>query len=280
MKLFSEQLVSELDQQLARIHSTTVNPIKYSEEAIAILEPILDTLKTKILKHTFANKSEEINFFRNIKPQLTSEIIYYSEIYKIETNKPWGSKKAIRKYFKLERFKLQAFYKENKEFYKYYRTNNKSLDNNYFLRGNHKIQHSLDSFYWQADNRFSTSHDYKVAKILANEKIKNYIQDEVRKLEQKEKTINCNTATKTQKWTGSKVALIELVYALHTEGVFNDGKSDLKEITNFFETIFNIDLKQFNRVFLEIRARKSERTKFLNTLKEKLTIRMDIADGN
>ena len=142
------------------------------------------------------------------------------------------------------------------------------------------MRHTLDSFYFQADNRFSTSHDYKVAKIIANEKIKTYIETEILKLEQKEKTNSNNTNTKTQKWTGSKVGLIELIYALHTEGVFNNGTSELKEVATFFETTFNIDLGQFNRAFLEIRARKSERTKFINTLKEKLILRMDDADEN
>jgi hypothetical protein len=82
------------------------------------------------------------------------------------------------------------------------------------------------------------------------------------------------------KWTGSKVALIELIYTLHIEGVFNNGDSGLKEVTRFFEKAFNIDLGQFNRVFLEIRNRKSERTTFLNTLKNQLIIRMDEADEN
>ena len=36
-------------------------------------------------------------------------------------------------------------------------------------------------------------------------------------------------------WTGSKVALIELIYALHTEGVFNNGAADLKNIAEYFE---------------------------------------------
>lgn len=280
MILFSEQLLSELDIQLQSIHSKTDNPVEYSELAIKTLITVFEELKTKFLKHTFTSKLEEISFFRNTKPQFAAKLIYYNEIYNIETNKPFGSKKIIRKYFNLELLKLQAFYSENKEFYKYYRTDNKSLDHKYFLRGKHDLRHTLDSFYFQADNRFSTSHDYKVAKILANEKLKNYIDIEIKQLEQKENSNAVKTSSKTQKWTGSKVGLIELIYALHNEGVFNNGTSELKEVTNFFETTFNIDLGQFNRTFLEIRTRKSERTKFLNTLREKLILRMEDADEN
>lgn len=281
MKLFSESLLSELEHQLKSIHSETEEPILYAEQAIKRLITILEKLKTAFLNHQFKNKLEEIDFFRNIKPLFAAKLIYYNDIYNIETNKPFGSKKAIRKYYNAEIIKLETYFTENVEFYKYYRTGNRNLDNKYFIRGKHDVRHTLDSFYFQADHRFSTSHDYKVARILANDRIKIYLETEISKLENKE---NPNTVKiplrKTQKWTGSKVALVELIYALHTEGVFNNGASELKEVTTFFEAAFDVDLGQFNRTFLEIRTRKSERTKFLNVLKEKLILRMDDADEN
>lgn len=280
MKLFSEQLYCELEKQLLEIHSQSENPIQCTEEAIKTVIPIFETLKTKVLRYSFTNKAEEIGFFREIKPRFAAKLIYYNEIYNIETSKPFGSNKTILKFFNQELAKLQTFYIENKDFYKYYRTGDRSLDHKYFIRGKHDIRHTLDSFYFQADGRFSTSHDYKIAKILANEMIKTYIENEIIKLENKEKCITANTNAKTQKWTGSKVGLIELIYALHTEGVFNNGTSELKEVARFFEKTFNINLGQFNRTFLEIRARKSERTKFINTIKEKLILRMDDADEN
>ena len=52
----------------------------------------------------------------------------------------------------------------------------------------------------------------------------------------------------------------------------------LKNIAEYFEDIFDIDLGQYRRTFLEIRVRKSERTKFINSLKENLTKRMDNSD--
>lgn len=281
MKLFSESLLTELESHLEAVHSKTANPIQYAEQAIKILIPAFEKLKTEFLKYQFENKAEEINFFRESKPQFAAKLIYYNEIYNIETSKPLGTKKMIRKHLNTELIKLQTYFNENKEFYKYLRTGNRSLDNKYFLRGKHHLCHTLDSFYFQADHRFSTSHDYKVARILANDKIKIFLESEILKLENKPNHNGTNaTLKKIQKWTGSKVALVELIYALHTEGVFNNGASELKEVFSFFETVFEVDLGQFNRTFLEIRTRKSERTKFLNTLKEKLILRMDDADEN
>lgn len=277
MKLFSESLKADLDSKLKVIHLETSNPLQYAELAIKLLITTLEKLKTACLKYQFESKSEEIEFFRNSKPQFAGNLIYYNEIYNIESNKPLGSNKALRKYYLGELLKLENFFNQNLEFYRYYRRGNTNLDKKYFLRGKFNIRNTIDSFYFHADHRFCTSHDYKVAQILANEKIKSYIETTITKLNNTENSVP-NTIIKTQKWTASKVALIELIYALHTEGAFNHGKTNLKELASCFETAFDIELGQFHRTFLEIRARKADRTKFLNTLKDNLTLRMDQAD--
>ena len=278
MKLLSQKLISELQLRLDIIHSETTEPLEYAEQGIKASIAVLEKLKTKFISHIFQDKREEIDFFRNYKPQLASKLIYYNEVYTITSNKPIGSKKAIRNYYKAELDKLEIFFNENLEFYRYYRTGNQALDNKYFLRGKYDVRLTLDSFYFQADQRFSTSHDYKVAQILANDAIKVFLESEILKLVSNSENPSSLYRHNGQSWTGSKVALIELIYALHAEGVFNNGQSELKEVVKSFESAFDIDLGQFNRVFLEIRARKSERTKFLNTLKEKLILRMDDAD--
>jgi len=279
MKSLAASLKAEVDKRLALIQAENSNQVKAAQEAIKLLISSLEKLKTACLQYNFESKSEEIEFFRNTKPQLACLLIYYNEIYTIESNKPFGSKKTLRKYYNKELLKLEKFFRENLEFYRYYRRGNNSLDKKYFLRGKYDIQVSLDSSYFQADHRFSTSHDYKVAQILANEKIKGYLEAEMAKLENNESQSQKNT-TKFPKWTGSKVALTELLFALHTEGVFNNGKAELKELASFFEAVFQVDLGQFHKTFLEIRERKSERTKFLNALKENLIIRMEQADEN
>lgn len=281
MKLFAESLMSELEHQLKLIHLETENQVQLAEQAIKNSIAALEKLKTFFIKYKQLNKKEEIEFFRDIKPKFAAKLIYYNEIYSIETNKPFGSQKTMGKYYKAELNKLKVFFEKNQEFYRYYRTVNNCLDNKYFIREKYDLKLMVDSFYFQADHRFTTSHDYKVARILANDEIKKFLEEQIEKLGRKTITIQSpSPLSKGPKWTGSKVELIELIYALHTEGVFNNGASGLKEVTTFFETVFNIDLGQFNRVFLEIRNRKSERTKFLNTLKNKLMIRMDEADEN
>ena len=81
-----------------------------------------------------------------------------------------GESQALSKELK----KLQRFFKNNLDFYKYYRSNNSFVDEKFFVRGKHDIRLWLDTFYFEADHRFSTSHDYKVAKIIANDLIQVY----------------------------------------------------------------------------------------------------------
>ena len=165
------------------------------------------------------------------------------------------------------------------EFYQYYRSGNSYLDYKYFLRGKFDIKLALDSYYFEADTNFSTSHDFKVAKILANDLIQLYIENQLIMIDNKDNGEKSQRKPNVKMvWTGSKVALTELLYALHSEGVFNNGVVDLKDIGEYFEHVFEIDLGQYRRTFLEIRARKTDRTKFITSLNENLLKRMENSD--
>jgi len=277
MIAFTQKLLEELEAELNKIELEKQDLSERAEAAIKTTIVTLEKLKTSFVKFKFDSKIEEINFFKNIKPKFVSKLIYYNEIYNIETSRPFGGQKYLRKYFNSELAKLKSYFNENIEFYKYYRNANTYLDSKYFVRGQYDIKLTLDSFYFQADTRFTTSHDFKVAKIMANDLIQVYLETEIAKLESKPALYNISDR-QVQKWTGSKIALIELIYALHAEGVFNNGMTDLKETAKFFEETFDIDLGQFHRTFFEMRARKSERTKFLNSLRETLVRRMDEVD--
>lgn len=76
-------------------------------------------------------------------------------------------------------------------------------------------------------------------------------------------------------WTESKTALIELVYALHAQGAVDNGKADIKDIAAVFEHLFGVELGDYYRTFLEIRVRKTGRTKFIDSLRNSLIKRME-----
>lgn len=164
------------------------------------------------MKTGFSSPSEEIHFFKFQKPVIVAKLIYYNAIYKIETKKPYGAKR-IMKHLNKELKKLKRFFDDNLDFYKYYRSNNTHLDDKLFLRGKHDIKLGLDTYYLQSDQAFSTSHDYKVAKIMANDLVEVYIEDQLHTVN-KHLIIKHPIANELH-WTGSKAALIELIYSLY-----------------------------------------------------------------
>lgn len=272
-------LLHNLNEQLNFIDLEIDDQIKKCEQAITIILKSITELKKSVIKTNFKTETEEIQFFKEIKPQFTSKLVYYNRIFKIEMKKPNGGNRILKKYYNNELQKLKNFFDNELEFYQYYRSGSTYLDYKYFLRNNFDIKLALDAYYFETDKTFATSHDFKIAKILANDLVELYIENQLLMLENKENTEKSQRKPNVKMtWTGSKVALVELMYALHTEGVFNNGSADLKEIAEYFEHIFDIDLGQYRRAFLEIRARKSDKTKFITTLNDHLLKRMENSD--
>lgn len=275
MDKFYNDILYKLETEIKELEIEVDNSIQRMEAVIDLIVKCLSELKEHVLKRGFKNLNEEIRFFKYQKPAIVSKLIYYNAIYKIETRKPYGAK-LIKKYLNGELRKLKRYFDNNLEFYKYYRTNNSYLDEKLFVRGNHDIKLCLDTYYFQSDQSFSTSHDYKVAKIIANDLIQVHLEDLLycmnKHLQKKEPSIA------GLNWTGSKVALIELIYSLYYQGVFDNGNSDIRIIAKYFETTFNIDLGDFYHTYLEIKNRKINRTKFLDTLRDGLIRKMDEQD--
>lgn len=271
MDKFYNQTLIKLESEIKELEIETDCSIERIEAVIQLIIKCLSDVKHYVLKRGFKNVDEEIRFFKYQKPIIVSKLIYYNAIYKIETRRPYGNKRT-KKYFVKELKKLKRFFDNNLDFYKYYRSNNSFVDEKFFVRGKHDIRLWLDTFYFEADHRFSTSHDYKVAKIIANDLIQVYLEDRLNNINVKKVSNN------SLKWTASKTALTELIYALYSHGVFNNGNTDIKLIAKTFEDAFNIELGDFYHTFMELKARKINRTKFLDSLCEVLIKKMDEQD--
>ena len=120
----------------------------------------------------------------------------------------------------------------------------------------------------------------EVAKIITNELLKIYLTTRLQELERivQRKADNGLIAETILRWTGSKRALVELIYALEANGDFNKGTATLKEIAGYFENVFSIDIGDLYHSYLEMRSRKINRTRYLETLQKSLLRRMDEND--
>lgn len=270
MKTLATSLLAKLNQQLQSIHTENKNPVRFSKKAITAIVATIENLKEATLKHNFKSQQEEIEFFKTIKPKFTAQLIYYNQIYQIETGKT-GSKK---KYYKHQMKKINKWFKKNTHICQYLKSKSTFADHLYFLRNNFECQLAANILPI-CDAFFATAHDQTVARYKANKALKKYLKAKANK-ESKKQQASQSPLT----WTAPKVALIELLYALHTTQSFNNGNASLNQIAQAFEILFNTKLGQYHRSYYEICARKTiEPTHFLNTLKEKLTIRIFETDA-
>jgi len=278
MRFYCEKKLQILTEQLDELTSEIDNKILLAEAAIKLIVENLSAYKKQILKKGFKNESDEIYFFKQAKPALLSKLIYYNNIYKIEIKKPNGGEKVVRKYLNKEIQKLKRYFNNNREFYTYYRTKSTYLDHKYFLRGKHDVKLCLNTYYFESDHRFSTSHDYKVARIMSNDLLSVYLNSELATLDRQTSHRKNYLKEGTCCWTESKIALVELIYALQAGGCINNGTGDIKDIAILFETAFNIDLGDFYRTFLEIKVRQNP-TKLLDNIRIALLKKIEEQDG-
>nr|BFF38521.1 hypothetical protein BACY1_03260 [Tenacibaculum mesophilum] len=118
-----------------------------------------------------------------------------------------------------------------------------------------------------------------MAKIMAYDLLVNFYNQELVKLGAVNKEVKNNCDNIRLEWTASKTDLIELIYAIQATGAIRDGKVGIKEMATACEQLFNIDLGNYYKTYIEIKARKTEKTNFINKLKKHLEKKMTDEDA-
>jgi len=91
MKYFANKLCKSLNSRLQTINLEEVDIIRKAQRSIVCIKDTLTSLKTFILNYTFSSEEEEILFFKEIKPGIVSQLIYYIKLNDIESKRPMGS---------------------------------------------------------------------------------------------------------------------------------------------------------------------------------------------
>ena len=275
MKKFIEELLSQLDNDLAIVEET--NAISQARTSMEAVTRHLQELKTYILGYQFLNKEEEIGFFKTYLPPLYSKLLYYKQVLHWEVRSPFASQ-AQQSYFEVELKRLADTLESEREFIAYCRTGNTTMDEVYFTRNESfaiSYEPDLSITY---DIRFCTKGSLRLSHVLASEML---IRDVEKRLNVSHSSKN-KIADNTQQgedlvFVGSKNDLTELLFALHSSGVF--GQATVRQIANWIQSSLHINLNNYYRVFQSLRIRKDP-VQFLHFLTNSLTKRMDEADLN
>lgn len=274
-------ILSEIDLEIDEIDLYGYDIIETSLSMVHRLQTVLSDLRTKIQTYVFPTKEDEILFFKVQKPEILGRLLFFYKIYRIETQCPNGSDEVIKGYISRELDSLTYFFNRNLDFYQYYRSHSTLYDEYYFVRGKSDLRLCTDSAQFDKDPNFSTGYDYKVAKIIANEMLRIYLNKRLVKLETSTQVEdNLQKCLKYPfRFTGKKVFLIELGYSLVSSGDINNGNVEIKEMMNFLGTVFQVELGDYYAAYIAMKERKKDRTAYLSRLQDSLVKRMDEDDS-
>jgi hypothetical protein len=245
------------------------------------LKSLLGDIKEDIINEGFKTLEDEILFFKQIKPTVLGKLIYYNKVFRIETACPASNGNMYESYFAMHLRELKKEYTEhvcNSDFYRYYRSGRTDRDEQYFTLGKINCYDGLNSYVFEIDPQFSTYFDYKVAKIIANELVYNYLTTKLSP-EQNPDVLLQHEETKDFFWTQTKNALIELIYALYAYDAISHGKIGIRKISMVFQILFRISLNDIHNSFHRMKTRAGSRTLFLDQLKYSLEEYMDREDN-
>jgi len=281
-----KQRLITLESDLKKIDQEEIHALAKAKRSLIHIKECCKELSLMSLKNEFKDKKEEIEFFKELKLSFYSKLYYFTDIINLESQRPNGSDKVKRKFLKEHLYKISEHFNLHRALYQYYRMELTDWDDKYFTQIK-KFENKYDAQgnIIQCEDDYSSTHDLLFAKIIANDKFETYLRRELINLSNNKNTDIASvpdieaisTVHKKLTWTASKSALTELIYAVHCSGSVNNGKADIKDIAEFVEAMFNVDLGDFYRTYVELRMRNHQ-TKYLDSLKDALLLKMDEDD--
>ncbi|GAB3422078.1 RteC domain-containing protein [Niabella aquatica] len=278
MEIVLSKILSQIRHQEDKLSSQMMQTAKEAYQMTIFLKEMLYAIKTEVLQAGFKNEQQEIDFFRNIKPQVLGKLIYYNKVFRIETTCPVSNGKMYYSYFENELKLLKSEYKEsicNTDFYRYYRAGRTDRDHSYFRLGQINYHDGLNSGVFEIDLNFSTYYDNKIAYIVANELLYTYLLAKINLEENPDMVLINGDTNKDISWTNSQNALIELIYALYVSNSISYGKIGIRKLALIFQVLFRTPLNDIHHSFHRMKTRAGSRTAFLDQLKLSLEEYMD-----
>jgi len=266
-----QDLRDAFEYQLERTQKDESNLLRFIQHALVFASESLQKVTASIQEYAFL-PGEEVYFFKVIKPYFAGRLIYYSRLSNLEVERSMVSMNAIEEFYTVELKRIKGVFDQHRFIYGYLRSGATHLDDRLFFQARPDMATALYGFEPSPDSAHPICYDHVVAQILAAELLQKFLQEAIDNL--RIETNSTGILTPRVTWTDSKTGLIELAYALQSAGVLNNGKIDLKDVIDFLEKIFHVNLGNYPRTFQEILSRKTGYTNFIDRLKNKLLMRI------
>lgn len=157
MEIMLNKILSQISHQEDKLTSSLAPTAEEAYQMTLFLNEMLQNIKIRVTENGFKNEEQEIDFFKNIKPQNLGKLIYNNKVFRIETTCPVSSGKIHQSYYENELKSLKVEYKEslcNTYFYKYYRAGRTDRDHTYFRLGKINYHDGLNSGVFEIDLAF------------------------------------------------------------------------------------------------------------------------------
>jgi hypothetical protein len=192
---------------------------QWSQQSIPYLDKCLDRLQKFVTKHPFNKRSEEIFFFKEVKPVVMGRLIYMCEVHNKEIFRPFDSAEE-KDYLADEVDEIDAFFKQHESLYSYYKDGLETLDIRFFVRqveDRFKFRDlpiEIDPVFFYGQKEFSTGFDYLFAKFHAYELLRDHLENELEAL----LVVGDEVPPEEIKFTGSEADFVQFVELLKEVG--------------------------------------------------------------
>ena len=226
-----------------------------SVETINFRINLFAKLNTELMEiekgHVFESTEDEVRYYKYEKPKFQRYGIFYNKLWKLELHVPMGSQKMKADYYEDAFRHVNMTFIENQEYVAYYRMKGTDQDENLFLRNspNNHIFALIEATSMMEEFLYSIDDDRTI-----DEKINDYPRFT---------------------WTGKLTNLVILVKGLVLSKSINNGSITTKELVEYFQVMFNVDLKDHYRKYQDVKN-SQDPTKFLDYMIE--LIKDDIND--
>lgn len=276
-------MTAEVDLLLG---NETLSLTERFNQAMPMVTKFLDFARQERLVLGFADRFEEIYFFKFEKPEYYAMKIYVANWFTLMNGRPKGTAVQLREFYSEELRFIYRFFAQHAFHYQYYRSGMTELDELLFVRGV-DVSPVFVLEVPELDASFCTSGDYLFAKFMAYERLQELVLGELDQLEVRERSVLSvvgagagGSAAKVFDWTGEVINLVELGYALYVSGQIGGGKAGLGEIFRWLETSFGVEIGIPANRLREIKRRKRmEKLHFILLMQEMLTEYIDKSEG-
>jgi len=272
----AERWLQDLESELALIDDVETTPTERLRHSLPLITRIIADVKELVSNEGFVSSEAEIHFFKEVKPKLYARQIFEVLLYNLKMQAPVGTPEMIKAFYEDELKQVFRLFRVEAFHYQYYRTGACKLDQVYFLR-EAKPPELIDTELIDPPPGFSTAMDYKFAKYMAYEWLRDYLLEQLLHYQTAEKVSRSTREREKQlKWTGDAINLVELAYGIWLTGQINNGNAGIAEIMQWLEMHLHVNIGRPYRRWQSIAGRKRVSTvKYIDQMKAAILKRLD-----